>query len=370
MPVATAQQTPATRPPDNAVAPAHTMKALRKVRAEPGLWFVPDAPIPHVGPRDVLITVTHAGICGTDRHIYEWDQWSASRIPIGITTGHEFVGKVVAVGSAVQRIAVGQRVSGEGHIGCGVCQPCRTGRAHICEKVDIIGIDRDGCFAQYLSLPEENCWPVDPKIPDPIAAIFDPLGNAMHTVMAAGVSGRSVLITGVGIIGLMAVTVARAAGAGTIVVSDMDDRRLELATQLGADLSLRGDDEDFHDKVRAATQGQGPEVLLEMSGSARAIRQGFAALRNGGTVAMLGLPSKPVEIDLNNDIIFKGATVLGINGRLMYETWFQIENFVLSGRLKLDPIITHQLPFEDFDRGFKLMQSGDAIKVVLKIPQD
>jgi len=370
MPVATAQQTPATKATNATAAPAHTMKALRKLRAEPGLWYVPDAPIPHVGPRDVLIAVTHAGICGTDRHIYEWDQWSQSRIPIGITTGHEFVGKVVGVGSAVQRIQVGQRVSGEGHIGCGDCQPCRTGRAHICEKVDIIGIDRDGCFAQYLSLPEENCWPVDPKIPDPIAAIFDPLGNAMHTVMAAGVSGRSVLITGVGIIGLMAVTVARAAGAGTIVVSDMDDRRLELAKKLGADLSLRGDDENFHDRVRAATQNQGPEVLLEMSGSARAIRQGFAALRNGGTVAMLGLPSKPVELDLNNDIIFKGATVLGINGRLMYETWFQVENFVLSGRLKLDPIITHQLPLEEFERGFELMQSGDAIKVVLKMPQN
>lgn len=346
-----------------------SMSALRKLRAEPGLWYVKDAPLPQIGPRDVLIAVTHAGICGTDRHIYEWDAWSASRIPIGITTGHEFVGKVVAVGDAVQRTRVGQRVNGEGHIGCGVCQPCRTGKAHICEKVDIIGIDRDGCFAQYLSLPEENVWHVDPKIPDHIAAIFDPLGNAVHTVMAASVSGRSVLITGVGIIGLMAVTIARAAGAGTIVVSDMDDRRLEIARKLGADLALRGDDGGFHDKIRAATYNQGPEVLLEMSGSARAIRQGFAALRNGGTAALLGLPSKPVEIDLPNDIIFKGARVLGINGRLMYETWFQIESFVLSGRLNLAPIVTHQLPFEDFDRGFKLMQNGEAIKVVLQIPQ-
>ena len=349
--------------------PAGKMAALKKLRPEPGLWFVPDAPIPEMGPRDVLIAVTHAGICGTDRHIYEWDAWSQSRIPVGITTGHEFVGRVVATGDAVQRIKIGQRVSGEGHIGCGVCQPCRTGRAHICEKVDIIGIDRDGCFAQYLSLPEDNCWPVDPRIPDHIAAIFDPLGNAMHTVMAAGVSGRSVLITGVGIIGLMAVTIARAAGAGTIVVSDLDDRRLELARTLGADLSLRGDNPAFHEKVREATHDQGPEILLEMSGSARAIRQGFTALRNGGRVALLGLPSKPVELDLNNDIIFKGATVLGINGRLMYETWFQVESFVLSGRLKLDPIVTHQLPLEDFNRGFKLMQNGEAIKVVLQVPQ-
>jgi threonine 3-dehydrogenase len=346
-----------------------TMAALKKLRSEPGLWHVTDAATPPVGPRDVLIAITHAGICGTDRHIYEWDAWSQSRIPVGITTGHEFVGRVVSIGDAVQRIQVGQRVSGEGHIGCGVCQPCRTGRAHICEKVDIIGIDRDGCFAQYLSLPEDNVWPVHPDIPDHIAAIFDPLGNAMHTVMAAGVSGRSVLITGVGIIGLMAVTVARAAGAGTIVVSDMDDRRLELARRLGADVSLRGDDENFHQKARSATHDQGPEVLLEMSGSARAIRQGFSALRNGGTAALLGLPAKPVELDLNNDIIFKGARVLGINGRLMYETWFQVESFVLAGRLKLDPIVTHQLPLADFDRGFKLMQNGEAIKVVLQMPR-
>jgi len=345
------------------------MAALKKLRPEPGLDFVPSAPVPTIGPRDVLIAVTHAGVCGTDRHIYEWDQWSASRIPLGITTGHEFVGRIVAVGDAVARVKVGQRVSGEGHIGCGLCQPCRTGNAHICEKVDIIGIDRDGCFAQFLSLPEENVWPVHEHIPDHIAAIFDPLGNAMHTVMAAGVSGRSVLITGVGIIGLMAVTIARAAGAGTIVVSDMDDRRLELSRKLGADVALRGDDEQFFEHVRSATENQGPEVLLEMSGSARAIRQGFVSLRNGGTAALLGLPSKPVEMDLPNDIIFKGAKVLGINGRRMYETWFQVENFLLSKRLKLDPIVTHQLPMEDFQRGFKLMQNGEAIKVVLKIPQ-
>lgn len=348
---------------------AKTMAALKKLRSEPGLWHVRDAPLPEISPRDVLIAVSHAGICGTDRHIYEWDPWAQSRIPIGITTGHEFVGKVVAVGDAVWRIKLGDRVSGEGHIGCGVCQPCRTGRAHICDKVDIIGIDRDGCFAQYLSLPEDNVWPVDPRIPDHVAAIFDPLGNAMHTVMAAGVSGRSVLITGVGIIGLMAVTIARAAGAGTIVVSDMDDRRLDVAKKLGADLALRGDDPRFLESVREATQQQGPEVLLEMSGSARAIKQGFTALRNGGTAALLGLPSKPVEIDLNNDIIFKGAKVLGINGRLMYETWFQVESFLLSGRLNLDPIVTHQLPLEEFERGFKLMHSGEAIKVVLKLPQ-
>ncbi len=347
-----------------------SMVALKKTKPEAGLTFMPEVAVPAIGPRDVLVAVTHAGICGTDRHIYEWDAWSASRVPIGITVGHEFVGRVVAVGNAVMRTQVGERVSVEGHIGCGLCEPCRTGNGHICEKVDILGVDRDGCFAQYISVPEENIWPVHPDIPDHIAAVFDPLGNAMHTVMAAGVSGRSVLITGAGIIGLMAVTIARAAGAGTVLVTDVDPRRLELARQLGADLTYAADDPEWPAKARHATHEQGPQVLLEMSGHPRAIRQGFQALRNGGTAALLGLPSEPVALDLPNDIIFKGVTVLGINGRRMYQTWYQSESFVLSGRLQLEPIITHRLQLQEFDSGFKLMQSGDAIKVVLSVPQE
>lgn len=346
------------------------MVALKKTKPEAGLTFMPEVPVPAIGPRDVLVAVTHAGICGTDRHIYEWDAWSASRVPIGITIGHEFVGRVAAVGDAVVRTQIGERVSVEGHIGCGLCEPCRTGNGHICEKVDILGVDRDGCFAQYISVPEENIWPVHPDIPDHIAAVFDPLGNAMHTVMAAGVSGRSVLITGAGIIGLMAVTIARAAGAGTILVTDVDPRRLELAKQLGADLAYAADDPEWPAKARRATHEQGPQVLLEMSGHPRAIRQGFQALRNGGTAALLGLPSQPVELDLPNDIIFKGVTVLGINGRRMYQTWYQSESFVLSGRLQLEPIITHRLQLQEFDSGFKLMQSGDAIKIVLSMPEE
>lgn len=345
-----------------------SMAAIRKLHDAPGLDWCPSVELPTLGPRDVLVAVTHAGICGTDRHIYEWDAWSRSRVQIGITTGHEFVGLVAQIGAAVTRAEVGQRVSAEGHIGCGVCEPCRTGNGHICERVDILGIDCNGCFAQYVSVPEENLWPVHPDIPDHIAAIFDPLGNAMHTVMAAGVSGRSVLITGVGIIGLMAVSIARAAGAGTILVTDANPQRLELARRLGADVAYLASDEDWPKQARAATHDQGPQVLLEMSGHPRAIRQGFAALRNGGTAALLGLPAGPVEFDLPNDIIFKGATVLGINGRRMFETWYQVENFLLSNRLDLEPIVTHQLDLEDFHRGFELMQSGDAIKVVLKIP--
>jgi threonine 3-dehydrogenase len=344
--------------------------AIKKTRAGPGLTWCDDVPRPDVGPRDVLIAVTHTGICGTDRHIYEWDKWSADRVPLGITIGHEFVGRLAAVGSGAVRVQVGQRVSGEGHIGCGLCEPCRTGNAHICEKVKILGVDRDGCFAQYIAIPEENVWPVHPDIPDRIAAVLDPLGNAMHTVMAAGVSGRSVLITGVGVIGLMAVAIARAAGAGTILVSDVKPQRLELAKQLGADIAYLADDPEWTAKAREATHNQGPQVLLEMSGNPRAIRDGLTALRNGGTAALLGTPSNPVEINLSTDIIFKGATILGINGRRIYETWYQVESFLLSNRLHLDPIITHQLELRDFERAFHLLEAGEAIKVVLRVPQE
>ena len=347
-----------------------TMPAIKKLEDAPGLSWCPAAALPQYGPRDVLVAVTHAGVCGTDRHIYQWDAWSRSRVPLGIITGHEFVGRVAAVGSAVTRTQVGQRVSAEGHIGCGMCEPCRTGNGHICERVDILGIDCDGCFAQYVVVPEENVWPVHADIPDHIAAIFDPLGNAMHTVMAAGVSGRSVLITGVGVIGLMAVTIARAAGAGTILVTDVDPKRLELARRLGADETYVGTDSDWPLRARRATHDQGPQVLLEMSGNARAIKQGFQSLRNGGTAALLGLPAGEVAFDLANDIIFKGAKVLGINGRRMFETWYQVENFLLSNRLDLEPIVTHQIDLADFEQAFRLIEKGEAIKVVLRIPHE
>ncbi|MGH7175930.1 MAG: L-threonine 3-dehydrogenase [Tepidisphaeraceae bacterium] len=345
------------------------MIALKKTVAQPGMSLCRDTPVPEIGPRDVLVAVSHAGICGTDRHIYEWDDWSAKRIPVGITIGHEFVGKVAKVGQAVNRVKPGERVSGEGHINCGVCEACRTGSAHICPRVKIIGVDRDGCFAQFISMPEDNIWPVHPKIPDKFAAIFDPLGNAVHTVMSANVAGRSVLITGVGIIGLMAVTVARAAGAATILAVDRDEKRLALARKLGADVAYSAGDADWSAKARKDTDGLGPQVLLEMSGSSKAIRDGFSALRNGGTVAMLGLPSRPVEFDLANDIIFKGATVHGINGRRMFETWYQVQGFLVSGKIDLGPIVTHEIRLDEFERGFKLMQSGEAIKVVMKIPE-
>ena len=343
------------------------MPAIRKLQNAPGLDWCEAVDVPEVGPRDVLVKVTHAGICGTDRHIYEWDKWSQDRVKIGITTGHEFVGEVIDTGSAVDRVSIGQRVSGEGHIGCGVCEMCRTGKGHICDKVVILGIDCNGCFAPYVSIPEENCWPVSPGIPDKVAAVFDPLGNAVHTVMSAGVSGKSVLITGVGIIGLMAVTVAKAAGAGKIFVTDMDDRRLALAEELGAEGAFRATD-DWPDRVRVLTHGLGPHVMLEMSGNAQAIRDGLGVLRAGGTAAMLGIPSDEITFDLSKLIIFKGTTLLGINGRRMFETWYQMENLLLSDRLNLEPIITHVIEMKDYEKGLKMMQSGEAIKVVMKMP--
>ncbi len=344
------------------------MRALFKHHAGPGLELDPQRPIPAVGPRDVLVRVTHAGICGTDRHIWEWDHWAANRIPVGIVTGHEFVGVVERLGSATTgKVKVGQRVSAEGHICSWTDYNARTGNAHIAKDTQILGVDRDGVFAEFVSVPEENIWPVHPSIPDHIAAVFDPLGNAVHTVMSANVSAKTVLITGVGIIGLMAVTVAKCAGASRIFVTDVDEKRLTLARKLGAVEAFKANDPKWIEKVRAHTRGDGPDVLLEMSGNPHAIDDGFRALRMGGTAALLGIPSRQISFDLSNHVIFKGATVLGVNGRRMFETWYQMEEMLLSGRLELDEIITHQIPLAEFARGFALMQSGEGIKIVMKM---
>jgi threonine 3-dehydrogenase len=339
--------------------------------------------------------VRKAGICGTDRHIWEWDAWARSRIPVGIVTGHEFAGVVERVGDAVTRVRPGQRCSAEGHITSFQDFNSRTGNAHIASDTKILGVDRDGSFADFLIVPEENVWPLHDAIPDRYGAVMDPLGNAVHTVMAAGVSARSVLITGAGIIGLMAITVAKAAGAARIYATDTNAKRLQLARELGADevfnpmdsaggsspgkpfierervpadeLPTHKELPEWIRRIRRETRGDGVDVLLEMSGAAAAIDDGFRALRMGGTAALLGIPSTPPNFDLTNHVIFKGATVLGINGRRMWETWYQMENFLLSGRLKLDPVITHELPFNQFAAGFGHMQSGEGIKIVLDL---
>jgi threonine 3-dehydrogenase len=348
--------------------PTRTMRALYKHHAGPELKLTTARPIPELGPRDVRIRVTHAGICGTDRHIWEWDEWAAARIPVGVVTGHEFVGVIDKVGSAVTKYQPGLRASAEGHITQWSDYNSRTGSAHIASDIKVIGIDRDGCFADYIVVPEENVWPVHPSIPDKVAAVFDPLGNAVHTVMAAGVSAKTVLVTGVGIIGLMAVTVAKAAGASRIFVTDVDPRRLALAKKLGAVEAFDArQGNDWIKVVRKACRGDGADVLLEMSGHPQAIDDGFDALRPGGTAAILGVLSRPMTFDLNRHIVFKGATVLGIYGRRMFETWYQMESLLLSGRLELDDIITHEIPLEDFPKGFRLMQTGEGIKIVMRI---
>jgi threonine 3-dehydrogenase len=348
---------------------ALSMKALVKPNAGPG-FLLTEVPVPEIGPSDVLITVEKAGLCGTDHHIYAWDAWAQGRIKPPLVVGHEFMGTVAAVGAAVRSVRVGERVGAEGHIADLTCLLCRTGQAHICEHVQIIGVDRDGAFAQYVAIPEYNVWRLDPAIGDECAAIFDPLGNAVHTVMAAGVSVKSVVISGVGSIGLLAIQVARAAGALAIYAVDVNPARLELAKRLGADAVFMATQPDLIGEVRQRTRGDGADVLLEMSGNAATIDLGLQLLRNGGTAALLGIPATPVTLDLADRIIFKGLTVLGINGRRMFETWYQAEALVKSGRVDPRAVITHVLPYTQFDRAFELMDKGEAVKIVLDFKGD
>jgi threonine 3-dehydrogenase len=346
-----------------------TMRAL--VKSEPGRGFrLADVPIPALGPSDVLIHVEKAGLCGTDHHIYAWDGWAQHRVKPPLVVGHEFMGTVAAVGDAVRSVRVGERVSAEGHIADLTCLLCRTGQAHICERVEIVGVDRDGAFAEYVAIPEYNVWRLDPEIPDVCAAIFDPLGNAVHTVMAAGVSVKSVVITGVGSIGLMAIPVARAAGATAIYAVDVNPAKLELAQRLGADAAFLATQDDLVGEIKRRTRGDGADVLLEMSGSGAAIDLGLQMLRNGGTAALLGIPADNVNLNLAERIIFKGLTVLGVNGRRMFETWYQTEALVKSGRVDPRSIITHVLPYTEFDRAFELMEKGEAVKIVLDFKGD
>jgi len=345
------------------------MSALVKPRPAAGFTLT-EVPVPTIGPSDVLIRVEKAGLCGTDHHIYSWDAWAQRRIKPPLVVGHEFMGTVTEVGDAVRSVRVGERVSAEGHVADLTCLLCRTGQAHICEHVQIVGVDRDGAFAEYVAVPEYNVWRLDPGIPDEWAAIFDPVGNAVHTVMAAGVSVKSVVISGVGSIGLIAIQVARAAGALSIYAIDVNPARLELAKKLGADAAFVATDSDIPAGIRKLTNGDGADVLLEMSGSGAAIDRGLQLLRNGGTAALLGIPANPVTLDLADRVIFKGITLLGINGRRMFETWFAAQALLRSGRVDLAPIITHVLPYTEFDRAFDLMERGDAVKIVLDFKGD
>ena len=339
------------------------MKALAKTDAGPGLELI-DVPVPELGPGDVLVQVFAGGVCGTDLHIYQWDAWARSRILPPRVIGHEFCGTVAGLGTEVTEVAAGDFVSAEGHVACGRCHSCRTGSPHICERLQIIGVDRDGGFAEYVAVPAGNVWKLDPSIPRDVAAVMDPLGNAVHTALQTPLVGKAVAVIGCGPIGLMAIPICHMAGAALVVASDVAEPRLALARRMGADLVLNASAEDVPARIRQATGGRGADVVLEMSGHPRGLRDGLRALGNGGWVSLLGLPSGPVDIDLANEVIFKEAHLAGVFGRRMWETWEQASALLNMG-LDITPVITHRFPLERFEEAFALLQSGEAGKVIL-----
>ncbi|MDA2913614.1 L-threonine 3-dehydrogenase [Acidobacteriia bacterium AH_259_A11_L15] len=344
--------------------PTREMNALVKTRPEPGA-SLDRRPRPPVGPNDVLVAVQAASICGTDLHIYSWDPVMRERIHPPMIFGHEFCGTVEEVGSEVEAIQPGQFVSAEMHVACGHCLQCRLGQQHVCQKLEIIGIDRDGCFAQYVKIPASNILPIDPSIPRDYAAVLDPLGNAVHTVLAGEIAGQRVAVVGCGPIGLMAIQVAKACGASAVYGIEVKPERLKLAERVGADGVFNPRESDVVAAVREATRGDGADVVLEMSGNPQGVQQAFKMLRAGGRLSLLGLPPEPVTLDLVPDIIFKGATVQGIYGRRMYDTWYRMLSLLKAGALDLDPLISERLPLERYHQAFDLLRKGQASKILL-----
>ncbi len=345
------------------------MRAIAKERPEPGLELV-ERPTPEIRPDEVLINVKRAGICGTDLHIYKWDEWARARIDPPVVLGHEFAGIVTRVGELVERVKVGDVVSAEGHIICGHCEHCREGEGHVCRETVIIGIDRDGAFAEYVAVPATNVIAVPSGIPIDHAAVFDPLGNAFHTVLTADIPGRTVAVLGCGPIGLFAVGIAKAAGASRVIAIEVVDHRLDMATEMGADVVLNPRRDDVEAAVRDVTRGYGADVVCEMSGHPDAIRQAFRICRNAGRVQALGLPEKDVSLNLGEDMIFKGITVYGVIGRRIFQTWIQMREFLASGLLDISPVITHRVSLDNFEEGLKAIESGEAGKVILAIEND
>jgi threonine 3-dehydrogenase len=338
------------------------MKALVKKKPEPGIWLE-DVPIPGIGINDVLIRVLRTGICGTDLHIYKWDAWAQKTIPVPMVVGHEFVGEIVEVGSNVKDFHIGEVVSGEGHVVCGRCRNCLAGRRHLCKDTKGVGVNRPGAFAEYLALPMSNVWVHDPHIPRDVQSIFDPFGNAVHTALSFDVLGEDILITGAGPIGCMAAAVVRHAGARHVVVTDLNPYRLELARKLGASLAVDPRQTPLSEVQKQLGMREGFDVGLEMSGNSTAFRDMLANLCHGGKVAILGIPDREFAIDWNL-VIFNMLTLKGIYGREMYETWYKMTVMLQSG-LDITPIITHRMPYADFQKGFDAMKSGDCGKVVL-----
>ena len=340
------------------------MKALRKTQPAKGLQMETIA-VPSIGPTDVLVRVKTASICGTDLHIYGWDRWSQGRIKPPVTLGHEFCGVVERVGEEVRAVKPGDFVSAEMHVNCGHCHQCRVGQSHICQNLRIIGIDQDGAFAEFVKIPASNIWKLDPAIPEHYGAILDPLGNAVHTVLAGPVAGQTVLVTGCGPIGLMSIAVAKACGSSKVFATETNEARRATAKKMGADVVLNPAAENVVEKILADTGGTGVDALLEMSGNPTAIQQGFKSLRAGGRASLLGIPTENVPLDLVNDVIFKGATVQGIYGRRMYETWVQMTALLKTGRLNLEPLFGERAQLDKFESAFSLLQSGLAGKILL-----
>jgi threonine 3-dehydrogenase len=342
----------------------NTMLAVVKPQAQPGIE-IRDVAIPQIGPTDVLVKVRVASICGTDLHIYNWDRWAQGRIRPPLIPGHEFCGEVVAYGNEVTSVKEGDFVSAEMHVACGKCLQCRTGEAHICQFVKIIGVDADGAFAEYVKIPESNIWKLDPAIPVEYASILDPLGNAVHTVLAGEIAAKTVAITGAGPIGLFAIAVARAVGAARVLVIEVNEHRRKIARQMKADFVLDPTRDDVRSIVKEQTQGLGVDVVLEMAGHPDAIRTAFDIVRRGGRISLLGLTSKPVSLNFSEDIIFKGITVQGINGRRMYQTWYQMTALLKAGKLDLHPVITDRMSITDFSKSMDRLTTGEASKILL-----
>lgn len=338
------------------------MKSLVKAKPEPGLWMQ-DSPVPEIGINDVLIRIRRTAICGTDMHIWKWDEWAQKTILVPMIVGHEFVGEIVEVGSNVDDFQIGALVSGEGHVVCGRCRNCMAGRRHMCANAQGIGVNRSGAFAEYLALPAANVWVHDPKIDLDVASLFDPFGNAVHTALQFDVLGEDVLVVGAGPIGIMAAAVCRHAGARHVVVSDLNDDRLALATRMGATRTVNVSRESLADAQRELGMTEGFDVGLEMSGSEAGFASMVQNMAHGGKIAILGLPAGDVRIDWHK-VIFSMLTLKGVYGREIFETWYKMQVFIQSG-LDLTPIISHRLPVDQFERGFEAMLSGEASKVVL-----
>ncbi len=338
------------------------MKALVKAKAERGIWME-DIGLPEVGHNDVLIKINQTAICGTDIHIFKWDDWAQATIPVPLAIGHEFCGEIVECGSEVKGFEIGDRVSAEGHITCGVCRNCRAGRRHLCMNSVGVGVNRPGAFAEFLSVPAFNVFKLPATISDDMASILDPLGNATHTALSFDLVGEDVLITGAGPIGIMATAIARYAGARHVVVTDINDYRLGLATEMGATRALNVTRESIDDTMQELGMEEGFDVGMEMSGNPQAFQDMLRTMHHGGKIALLGIPPEEMSIDWNQ-VIFKGLIIKGVYGREMFETWYKMSSMLQSG-LNIDPIITHHFDIDDFQPAFELMESGQSGKVIL-----